>query len=743
MKKIFILFIAMTSLSIAGIAQEGARQFVFFEHFTQASCGPCAVQNPVFQDGVMADNPGNIHHVAYHTSWPGVDPMNAANMEEVQTRVDYYTVSGVPDMYLNGTGIGGPGSATQAGVDAAQALTSAIRVNVGEEDNGDGTRTVMIDIESVLEPGVSSAILRTAVVEANIDYATPPGNNGETDFPNVFRQSLNGMEGETFDMAAVGEMASFEFTYTLDDTWEADEIYVIAWVQNDSDKSVINSGSSRDAGWEHLPSVDNFADASAGDATFLGSLVTGSTVETYQIELVLDQPGSWDAEIEVDGEIGQSLEIELAADSSFDINLLVSSDDTPAVGSYTVTVSTEEATQGAAYSVISNVTDMVITNTEGWGDPAYGEPIDAWAGYYMDGLEEAGSTTHAATDHFTFIRGMNAGALGAVNNIYFNVGWSFPSLTDDKVAAFEAFLDNGGNMLVAGQDIAWEASESTYFTPATQSFFENYMHAAYVSDGGVENVILAANEDDEIYGDLGESEIIDTYGTYYYPDVVTPLNGASGIFTYDGNSSGAAGVRAETDDYKMVYVCIGLEMMQEDVRTELMTTTYDYFYGSTVECGEPIVTGTDVVESTDGSDGSITIEVEGDASDYTFDWADSDVTGPSLEGVGAGEYEVTVTDADDCSETITVEVTGAAVDVQDLTVGSFAMWPNPMNDQLFIQMEQSVERMQVFNALGQQVFSLETPANNTEINTQEWSAGLYTIVFTNNTNQYTTKVVKK
>ena len=33
-----------------------ATKYVLFEHFTQASCGPCASQNPGFQDDILAKN---------------------------------------------------------------------------------------------------------------------------------------------------------------------------------------------------------------------------------------------------------------------------------------------------------------------------------------------------------------------------------------------------------------------------------------------------------------------------------------------------------------------------------------------------------------------------------------------------------------------------------------------------------------------------------------------------------------
>ncbi|MBK6698331.1 MAG: hypothetical protein IPG55_00200 [Saprospiraceae bacterium] len=46
---------------------------ILFEHFTQASCGPCAAQNPGFH--ALIDQPindGKWLTLKYQVSWPGL-----------------------------------------------------------------------------------------------------------------------------------------------------------------------------------------------------------------------------------------------------------------------------------------------------------------------------------------------------------------------------------------------------------------------------------------------------------------------------------------------------------------------------------------------------------------------------------------------------------------------------------------------------------------------------------------------
>ena len=85
MKKILLFILIAGLAAFSGTLFAQAKHFAMFEHFTQASCGPCAAQNPAMQATLNA-NVGRVHHIAYHTSWPGVDPMNAYNPTQVADR---------------------------------------------------------------------------------------------------------------------------------------------------------------------------------------------------------------------------------------------------------------------------------------------------------------------------------------------------------------------------------------------------------------------------------------------------------------------------------------------------------------------------------------------------------------------------------------------------------------------------------------------------------------------------------
>src|SRR4051794_7381056 len=100
MKKLFTLSsLFVLFLSYNSIAQSVG--LVLAEEFTQASCPPCASQNPAFNTLLNA-NPTKVCQIKYQTSWPGVDPMNDQTDSWVAPRVAYYGVTGVPTATMDG-----------------------------------------------------------------------------------------------------------------------------------------------------------------------------------------------------------------------------------------------------------------------------------------------------------------------------------------------------------------------------------------------------------------------------------------------------------------------------------------------------------------------------------------------------------------------------------------------------------------------------------------------------------------
>ncbi|MBC8047189.1 MAG: Omp28-related outer membrane protein, partial [Fimbriimonadaceae bacterium] len=514
-----------------------------------------------------------------------VDPMYDFNASESDAMVSYYGVVGVPDIYADGISYASPVNITQDVVNDLTTFSSPIRVIVTETTTG-STRDVHIEVQTVGTVPAGTYKIKAAVAEHLIDYGSAPGSNGETEFPNVFRESLTGTSGGSITLASEGSSVEFDYSYELVAEYDADETYVIAWVQNSSTKEILNSGATGDPEVEVVNESENIFTEAGG--MFESSVINLSDANA-DITITLDaqQPGDWTASLMYDGtDYGDEANVVSNANSTLPLHVHVMTGSSSGIGSYTVTVTRDDdpslSPMVLRYYTIQDVTDLIVNNNAGFGD---GSPYGTWENevYYEEGLSSAGIITSGMTTDNVFVAGMKGNALGDVENIYYNVGWTFPALTKDATRNYLAdFMDNGGNLFISGQDIGWEID---YYAdnglPAAKNFYEDYLHASFVNDDAGSDE-LTAIASDIWFGTTASSTIDDgVYPANFYPELIEPADeDGYAIFSYEGNDDDVAGVRSETDDYKTVYLGVGLEQIADEaVRNQILDLTYQYFKG--------------------------------------------------------------------------------------------------------------------------------------------------------------------
>lgn len=587
------LTLTVAAVMIAGSAFAQAPKFVLMEHFTQASCGPCAAQNPGFQTTILTPNPNTVRHIAYHTSWPGVDPMYNANPTEPTDRVNYYTVTGVPSISMNGNQkTGQPGAFTQNDVDNQFSMGSPIKISVSEVDNGNN-RDVTVTVLTVGTVPSGNYKLRVAVVENPVQYSTPPGSNGETDFPNVFRKMLPNTTGDAYTAASIGNSVTFNYNYVEDASWVNANLKVIAFVQNDITKEVIQCGTVNDPTINYTlsaPSVTVMHGTSAVANSFsLTTLNTGSASEDFVYTLTTDIPSGWTAGFTVNSTPYTTTgTVTTAAAATNNITINITPDATPYVGKATLTITSVQNPNSPplvkTVYVIANVTDLVVSNSGGIGDGVTVGSAANWDSTFTNAMIYANEPGWAKTDELVTAMAIRDGAFAGVRNIYYNVGWTFPALTDELVLRLTSFLNSGGCLFISGQDIAWETwdtANSPYFTANTQAFFTSYFGCNFSADGGATSTSLTAVATDLVFGTVPSSNIINTvYGpTYYYPDELTAANGGTAVFKYNGGTK-TAGTRNTNGTWKVVYVGVGMEMLGNiTAKNEILKWSHDWFYG--------------------------------------------------------------------------------------------------------------------------------------------------------------------
>lgn len=587
-KTLLILFIAvLQGFSVKVIAQ--AKKYVIFEHFTQASCAPCAQQNPAMQATLNA-NVGRVHHVAYHTSWPGYDPMNLYNPTQVADRVGYYGVSGVPDVVALGNKYhGSPTGVTQNLVDNLASDAAPIRVLLSETSTGT-VRTVKVKVFTVGAVPAGNYKVRVAVLEKMINYTTPPGSNGEKNFPDVFRKMLPNTSGESYTPAATGDSVIFTYTYNLDlATWDTTRIYTCAFIQNELTKEIINSGSTLDPNWELVGVGQNFKIGYPGDIVQFqyNVLNLGAVAENFRFKLNSTAASDWDAGFSINGNVyTDSVDLSVPAKTTYQLTVNVNVGSLASLGEYGISMKSLDNPEFAKVvlkaNVIYGVYELIINNDGGWGDGSGLTPTN-YQQRYIDGLVYAGSDAFGVLDLTTFIKGYNANCLTNVTNYYFNVGWSFPSFTNESAAIFTAELNAGKNLLVSGQDIGWDNWDASgNGTVETKAFYTNFLCAQYLNDGSTADNQYIANTDDTIFGAVPTSPLTNIYGgSTFFPDEIKAIGLGTDIFYYNTAKTKKGAVRATNGTWKTVYLGASLEQMSNAAaRNEVIKVSHDWFGGS-------------------------------------------------------------------------------------------------------------------------------------------------------------------
>ncbi len=226
------------------------RTHVLYEQWTSSTCGPCASNNPTV-DAFISSHADSVVAVKYHVGWPspGNDPMYLHNPTQSYDRRNYYGVNSVPHIWVEGViepvyPYTTAGSLQNPFIERNSAPTPVRTVNViSSRPTADSIHSVVtVTVMNTLMSRMTNTYLRVQAVERVVEYASPPGTNGEKTFYDVFRHSYPTSLG-TLLPAEPGTYI-YEFTYKIDPVWIDTNIYTIAFVQNDNTHEVYGAGKS-------------------------------------------------------------------------------------------------------------------------------------------------------------------------------------------------------------------------------------------------------------------------------------------------------------------------------------------------------------------------------------------------------------------------------------------------------------------------------------------------------------------
>ena len=249
MRHFFLFF--LFSISFTMLSGQTQR-LILIEEATNASCGPCAAQNPAF-DLLLNQNRDKLTAIKYHWYFPGYDPMHNHNTVENLARVAYYGINGVPTAMIDGvienrSGFGYPGSPAgynQTIINEYAAVTSPFeidmfhRLSVNED-------SIFVTMRIRAAENVSGSFkAQIVVIEKHINFATPPGSNGEKNFSDVMKKMLPDHLGTNLPNSwQSGDYMIITHSWKLQNIYNMDELGVVGFIQNTINKSIKQAANS-------------------------------------------------------------------------------------------------------------------------------------------------------------------------------------------------------------------------------------------------------------------------------------------------------------------------------------------------------------------------------------------------------------------------------------------------------------------------------------------------------------------
>ncbi len=581
---------------------------VVLEEFTGIHCQYCPEGHTIAQ-ALQDAHPGrvvlvNVHQGGYATPSGSEPDFRTAFGDALATNA---SVSGYPSGTVNrhlypnieATMALGRGSWNAA---ANEVFAQQSPVNVGfnsSYNSGTGELTVNVELYYTQNSPAADNFIQVAFLENHLIgfQQLTTGTNSAYDHKHVLRHFITGQWGDIVSTTTQGTLVQRTYVYTVPATYintncTISNCDVAVYVSENHNEvytggvaavgSSFNGGMSLYTGNFNHPAGEFLQGTQGNVSTFTFSSYSSLTgTEDFTYTLTTDAPGDWAGNFTVDGTTyTTTATVPVANATPANITVNVTPGATAAVAKYTLTM-TSVNNPGAnphiiELYVISGITDLVVNGSGSWGD---GGSYN-WQSVYTDGLTFAGNTSFAAVNANVMLKAANGNALGGVGHMYLNIGWTFPSFQDDEATALMNFMNNGGNVMVCGQDIGWDIkSGSGYGTTITSNLYTNYMHATYNADGGTGNNSLNPVATDLIFGGTGTSPIIDVYNGNLYPDQITPITGAVSTFKY-GTSANNGGIRYTNGTYKMVYIAPGMEHLSNiTTKNNILKQTHDWFHG--------------------------------------------------------------------------------------------------------------------------------------------------------------------
>ena len=515
----------------------------------------------------------------YHMNWPspGNDPWYLNNPTENTGRRTYYGVNAIPWGFCDGTNVSLGSTAIINAVNNRLAIASPYEMEV----TGDiGTSSVSVKVKATSTPPSGTKWLRIAVVEK--EYTSPiPYPNGSTHYRTSMLDMVPDANGTLLNIA-VGDSQTFNFNYNpvVVNFHPSFDLTIVAFVQNDGTKEVLQAGYFN--GGVGLEGQKTAALIESNSTANLSGFIFNdfSNASNLSLRIKGQIPAGWNitatspqGPIPINGPI-QNITVNGYDSLFFDIAADPQGNGGAAILTAKMMLPADTSVyEELQFSIVTKNVDVLLVDRDGGAN---------YETYIINALNQ---TSYSYGIIPIQPGDIVMGDLDGIPVVIWNCGLTEPTLIPDEMDALRSYLDTGGRLYLNGVDMAYQLADpaSPYHTANSLDFFNNYLHANYVTriiftlavngvsgdpiSNGISQMLLVGGTG---AGNLGGS-------TGKYPNQIGPNDAnAMPIFTFLGGTK-VAGIRVNHSSGKIVFTTFGLEAIAQDsLRTKVMGRALDW-----------------------------------------------------------------------------------------------------------------------------------------------------------------------
>ncbi len=550
------IVIALLALVIlAGVAPAQYPRGVVAEDATATWCQYCPYAYEGLEVMKARYDATEFNAIRYYATSGGL------GTTETNGRISYYNIGGFPTVMFDGTiaVVGGSAEiATGSSYDPIVAKNIGqpspfhIQINSVDVAYPDGSVNFDVIVEEALAD-IGNVKIRAMLLENNVPW-------GSSDImQDVTRDVLPDV---VLTVSQLGQTQNVQASFPLDAAWKTNDLWLAILIQDDDDKSILQSRSSRPDPaysiryWKKGSSIAVRPPAS-GVHEFQEMAIYNLGTNPDVIRATIDPgtiPADWSFVLS-DGvnEYSTFVDVSLAPGEGriFQAKMSVG-DSGHGVARVVLTSDHLPGTiREIPYGVVTDDLQVLVVDDDGAQnyESLHAAALDALGVTY--GIWPRAIAEVAGSDLMNF------------DLVAWGTALSYPTLDAADRAALGAYLDAGGKLFLSGQEIGWEMNDTG--GPAI-AWYNQYLHANFVSDDANQNVVNGISGDPISNG----LSIPLTAALNPYPDIISPRDGmATPIFNY-GSGTNRAGLKVDTGVYKLVYLGFGYEAITAEANRTLL-----------------------------------------------------------------------------------------------------------------------------------------------------------------------------